>query len=246
MLQNRNSGKKIDKFIIIEFVFFVLAFTLLTYMLHVSYTLGGLIKIVGCSVIITILNSLYENEWKVVIVLLLETVIVTSIVLIAPIPNQDDFFRYLIFSCSIVYIVNLCNGLLNYFSYSGLVKFIVTGTIFLPVVGCWIYYYKVKSFVSCDTILAILQTNMSEALEYISASFSLPEILFIVSVVIVSLLTVSFVPGNKISVRGGELVIIFLSVVIAGFSLIKYRENLLTKVLIESTKFLKVYGQFEK
>ncbi len=151
------------------------------------------------------------------------------------------------FAFGIVNAVLLGFLLLKKSSFSKAIKFCVIVLMFLPIVFLWSYYFSSGSWVSVDTVMAVLQTNLNESKEYISDSMSASgwlRLFILLSFIAAGGFLASGLEKKSALRYGSALIAIF---VFANFFFAyRHRKNAVTDIALQARIYTEKYKDFEK
>ena len=126
------------------------------------------------------------------------------------------------------------------------VRWILIMVAFFPVVLLWGYYFSSEAWVSPDTLMAILQTNIVESTEYLSDFMTWSD--WVLMACLFLIIAFAALLPRKLELKGflkasSALVVIAL----AGnvFCTYLHRKNVITDIAIQTQAFIKGYRDFE-
>ncbi len=139
--------------------------------------------------------------------------------------------------------------LLSVLPQAGKLKNVVLGIgstlLFLPLIVLWGYYFSESSWLNVDGVMAILQTNTSEALEYVQDKLGC---LFILFIVLYLLLTAGLgVVGNKLELKRSSWKIYagaVLFFVLNAVLMFRTSDNFVTSIYAETKNYQKNYDEY--
>lgn len=139
--------------------------------------------------------------------------------------------------------------LLSVLPQAGKLKNVVLGIgstlLFLPLIVLWGYYFSESSWLNVDGVMAILQTNTSEALEYVQDKLGC---LFILFIVLYLLLTAGLgVVGNKLELKRSSWKIYagaVLFFVLNAVLMFRTSDNFVTSIYTETKNYQKNYDEY--
>ena len=130
-------------------------------------------------------------------------------------------------------------------------KFKVFGFIFqfillLPTLIIWQYFFISNTFIGPDTILAILQTNFSEAKSYVFDFFGIKQYIVLGILLIFSFLLLK--STNKLQCTKGKKVILLmiLSILFNSLLIYNYKNNTVTSIANNINKYFEEYRKFKE
>lgn len=153
----------------------------------------------------------------------------------------------------VCFAVGIVNAILIIFSFMGnscfskVLKSILLILILLPVIFLWGYYFSSGAWVSVDTVMALLQTNIIESKEYISdfMTFSSWVALFALSSVFIVCGYLSTKLKKKNVLKYGSI-FLGLLVILNCFFAYRHRKNIITDIAIQTKIYTEKYNEFEK
>lgn len=139
--------------------------------------------------------------------------------------------------------------LLSVLPQAGKLKNVVLGIgstlLFLPLIVLWGYFFSESSWLNVDGVMAILQTNTSEALEYVQDKLGC---LFILFIVLYLLLTAGLgVVGNKLELKRSSWKIYagaVLFFVLNAVLMFRTSDNFVTSIYAETKNYQKNYDEY--
>ena len=133
------------------------------------------------------------------------------------------------------------------FESTRLSKMFVLIILYMPLVLFWSYYFSSGAWISVDTVMAILQTNVSESCEYISDTMTFSGcigLLGLGGLVLLSAWTASSLEKKKAFKYGSVFLVAF--VVVNAFFAYRHRNNLVTDIGVQTKLYTEKYNDFEK
>lgn len=124
---------------------------------------------------------------------------------------------------------------------------VVLLALFLPVAVCWGYYFSEYSWLNVEAVMAVLQTNMSEALSYVKDKTSvggyIASFLYIVLAVVCGRqISKAELKRGYISIYIGTAFFVILNIVL----LVRTHDNFVWSIYSETKDYQANYDQFEK
>ncbi|MGE9945148.1 phosphoethanolamine transferase [Phascolarctobacterium succinatutens] len=153
--------------------------------------------------------------------------------------------NYANFSIALLNLALLLPMLFEKHVIRSVLRFIFLAVILLPVFFILGYYSVTSTVFAPDTLLAIAQTNIQEAIEYAKDNFSCKTILLIIlanaSVFFVAIKNTQKILWNKYNLF---LVLFCITACLVG--VYKYRDNIITDIPKQASKTLAQYKNFSK
>lgn len=153
--------------------------------------------------------------------------------------------NYANFSIALLNLALLLPMLFEKHVIRSVLRFIFLAVILLPVFFILGYYSVTSTVFAPDTLLAIAQTNIQEAIEYAKDNFSCKTIFLIIlanaSVFFVAIKNTQKILWNKYSLF---LVLFCITACLVG--VYKYRDNIITDIPKQASKTLAQYKNFSK
>lgn len=153
-----------------------------------------------------------------------------------------ELYKYVLFIFSLLNLVFIIIAFDNRFKIA--VSLLLLLLILSPILLFWSYFFTAHTVLSSNVLLAILQTNITEALAYINDNSNIYNYIllaaFLSILIIVSIKLKSLHLHKKISL---VLLLIILSDI---FVIVKYKENILTNIFIQANSSLKEYNNFKE
>lgn len=211
-----------------------------------SITLRGSEKILIIIVLFLLHRYLYKDKLFHLISIIFLGIIYFSIIFIkyyvGEIIDIGELYKYLLFIFSLLNLLIIVIAFNNKFKI--VVSLILLVVTLSPILLFWSYFFTAHTVLNSNAILAILQTNITEALAYINDNTNIYNyiilILFFCILIIMSIKLKTLHLNRKISL---VLLLIMLSDI---FIVNKYKENILTNIFIQANSSLKEYDNFKK
>lgn len=124
-------------------------------------------------------------------------------------------------------------------------RFIFLAVILLPVFVILGYYSVTSTVFAPDTLLAIAQTNIQEAIEYAKDNFSCKTI-FLIILANASVFFVAIKNTQKILWNKYNLFLVLFCITTCLVGVYKYRDNIITDIPKQASKTLAQYKNFSK
>ena len=148
--------------------------------------------------------------------------------------------------------VGIINAVLVFFMLAGtsmlskLTKWLLVIVIFLPVMFLWGYYLSSGAWVSVDTVMAVLQTNVSESQEYMSDFMTTSDWMGM-SVLLVAILFCGYISINlrqKNILRCGSIFLVMF-IMMSGYFAYRHRHNIMVDIALQTKVYTEKYKDFE-
>ena len=133
------------------------------------------------------------------------------------------------------------------FESTRLLKMFVLIILYMPLVLFWSYYFSSGAWISVDTVMAILQTNVSESCEYISDAMTFSGcigLLTLSGLVLLSAWIASSLEKKNVYKYGSVFLVAF--VVANAFFAYRHRNNIVTDIVVQTKLYTEKYNDFEK
>ena len=119
--------------------------------------------------------------------------------------------------------------------------------LFAPVLLCWGYYATELSWLNVDAVMAVLQTNSAEAIEYVkdrAGSFSVLLALLYIILIAAWVKAASRITAKKSSWKTVTGIVIFLA--LNAFLVFRTNDNFVTSIFRETGDYQKNYNEFAR
>ncbi len=119
--------------------------------------------------------------------------------------------------------------------------------VFSPILLCWGYYATELSWLNVDAVMAVLQTNSAEAIEYVkdrAGSFSVLLALLYIILIVAWVKAASRITANKSSWKTVTGIVIFLALNV--FLIFRTNDNFVTSIFRETGDYQKNYNEFAR
>lgn len=157
-----------------------------------------------------------------------------------------EFVKYISFVFCTINLFFILVSFINKLKYKYFFRLCLLIILCLPLIIIWGYYFSTSAWLNTDAVLAIMQTNLNEAQEYLHDYLATEYygILF----VFVLFLIIFNKRLNKIQLKGNKKYV-FLAIAAMLFNIFgiyKARDNTLMQIIIDTNMYLQRYEQFEK
>lgn len=153
--------------------------------------------------------------------------------------------NYANFSIALLNLALLLPMLFEKHVIRSVLRFIFLAVILLPVFFILGYYSVTSTVFAPDTLLAIAQTNIQEAIEYAKDNFSCKTI-FLIILANASVFFVAIKNTQKILWNKYNLFLVLFCITACLVGVYKYRDNIITDIPKQSSKTLAQYKNFSK
>lgn len=152
---------------------------------------------------------------------------------------------YANFSIALLNLALLLPMLFEKYVIRSVLRFIFLAVILLPVFVILGYYSVTSTVFAPDTLLAIAQTNIQEAIEYAKDNFSCKTI-FLIILANASVFFVAIKNTQKILWNKYNLFLVLFCITACLVGVYKYRDNIITDIPKQASKTLAQYKNFSK
>ena len=153
--------------------------------------------------------------------------------------------NYAKFSIALLNLALLLPMLFEKHVIRSVLRFIFLAVILLPVFVILGYYSVTSTVFAPDTLLAIAQTNIQEAIEYAKDNFSCKTI-FLIILANASVFFVAIKNTQKILWNKYNLFLVLFCITACLVGVYKYRDNIITDIPKQASKTLAQYKNFSK
>lgn len=153
--------------------------------------------------------------------------------------------NYANFSIALLNLALLLPMLFEKHVIRSVLRFIFLAVILLPVFFILGYYSVTSTVFAPDTLLAIAQTNIQEAIEYAKDNFSCKTI-FLIILANASVFFVAIKNTQKILWNKYNLFLVLFCITACLVGVYKYRDNIITDIPKQASKTLAQYKNFSK
>lgn len=153
--------------------------------------------------------------------------------------------NYANFSIALLNLALLLPMLFEKHVIRSVLRFIFLAVILLPVFVILGYYSVTSTVFAPDTLLAIAQTNIQEAIEYAKDNFSC-KIIFLIILANASVFFVAIKNTQKILWNKYNLFLVLFCITACLVGVYKYRDNIITDIPKQASKTLAQYKNFSK
>ena len=156
-----------------------------------------------------------------------------------------DVNIYFSFCLALVNIVLLISAILPQPVLQKLFLVLAGAALFAPILLCWGYYATELSWLNVDAVMAVLQTNSAEAMEYVkdrTGSLSIPLALLSVLLLAVWVTLASQVTAGKKSWKKITGIVLFL--ILNLVLVFRTSDNFMTSIFRETKDYQKNYSEY--
>lgn len=153
--------------------------------------------------------------------------------------------NYANFSIALLNLALLLPMLFEKHVIRSVLRFIFLAVILLPVFFILGYYSVTSTVFAPDTLLAIAQTNIQEAIEYAKDNFSCKTI-FLIILAYASVFFIAIKNTQKILWNKYNLFLVLFCITACLVGVYKYRDNIITDIPKQASKTLAQYKNFSK
>lgn len=157
----------------------------------------------------------------------------------------SSVINYANFSIALLNLALLLPMLFEKHVIRSVLRFIFLAVILLPVFVILGYYSVTSTVFAPDTLLAIAQTNIQEAIEYAKDNFSCKTI-FLIILTNASVFFVAIKNTQKILWNKYNLFLVLFCITACLVGVYKYRDNIITDIPKQASKTLAQYKNFSK
>ena len=125
-------------------------------------------------------------------------------------------------------------------------KCILIVMLLIPNIFIWGYYFTANAYINVDTVLGILQTNPTEAKEYLQTFASWKSALCMAVIATYVRVIISLCKDNLNLVKVNKWFYVLLTIAVLGnvWLLYRCRVNIISGTFIEAYKFIQTYDKF--
>ncbi len=159
--------------------------------------------------------------------------------------TADDIKCITAFYAGIANISLLVSSLLN--KKIKILGYLFSLVLLIPTIFIWQYFFISNGFANADTLLAISQTNFSEAKDYIHDFVGIKQFVGFIILLFVSFMLIKF--SNRLKIENINNKIILMSILTLCLNLFvvyKYRDNVVTKVVKNMKAYVEEYEKFKQ
>ena len=219
--------------------------------LYINFS--GSERVIITSLLIVLHSSLYEDKKSFFILLFSMACIFLSIAGIKVITDKvlhiGALYRFINFTVALLNLYILLSCILFKKIYKIIFATLMFIIIYLPIYIFWEYYFISGTLYNAGALLAIMQTNKSETLEYLTVNASTVNyvllILFMLIAAAVAAYMRKFINRTKNLKTFSTVLLTFLLAVTDLFMIGKYRANILTYPFFNAQHYVQEYQNFE-
>lgn len=216
-----------------------------------SYTFRHSEGLIVSAFSIIIMSNLCDKSKAYISKLFTFTLLLCSIVWIKMQPDYTvevgELRKYLAFVISFINITVLLLSFIKNSKIRFVMKAIFNSVLLLPVIVFWAYYFITGTWFTTDSLLAILQTNISESQEYITNNVNIKVIAFGFIAIVVCYFYSRY--SGFVSLRKMNRKFYFATfcvLILCLFCLSKYRNNIVTEIPRQAFYTISQYKSFNE
>lgn len=214
-----------------------------------DYTLRHSNGIILSAVGIALASRVYIERkvyfWQISLLFLLANSIFLIKLVLGNFIGLSSVKNYANFSIALLNLALLLPMLFEKHVIRSVLRFIFLAVILLPVFVILGYYSVTSTVFAPDTLLAIAQTNIQEAIEYAKDNFSCKTI-FLIILANASVFFVAIKNTQKILWNKYNLFLVLFCITACLVGVYKYRDNIITDIPKQASKTLAQYKNFSK
>ena len=211
--------------------------------------LSELKQLVLSAVLIVFTGTLFKNKKRYYACLGLLLTMFSSIFVIKLIRGEpilhSMFNDLLLFATGLINAILLI-GVIGSHHMVKKARWLLIMVVFCPVVLLWGYYWSSEAWVSPDTLMAILQTNVVESAEYLADFISWSDWVLIACLFLI--IAFAALLPKKLELKGllrASSVVVVIALAGNIFCTYLHRRNVITDIAIQTQEFIKGYRDFE-
>lgn len=244
----KDSLKKVAKFIVESLCIYSCLVLLL------SFIAGRLIyksteSLIMASFLLLWIKSLVKANKSVGYSFLVFMLMLTSVLVLSykanEITGNMSAARYLCHVCSLSSLLVLLSAYFNNNFFKGMTSGFIVLISMLIVMLFWGFYTMTGGWFSPDTMLAIMQTNLREAKEYMQDYFSMRVVLTVVFFALIGIIVWKNIRKvelrNNIRYKNITVLITLFAIILVGY---KSSNNIVSEVFYNARSNLRVYNDF--
>lgn len=216
-----------------------------------EFYLRGLRPLLVSSVLVVLTEYFFENKRNYYLSVIALVSTVSSVLYIKKFTQEVLSFG--MYNELVSFAIGSINAALGIFlllgssSFATVTKIFIITLLFLPTIFLWGYYFSSGAYVTVDTVMALLQTNISESTEYMSDFLSASDwfkilILFMILLAI-GMVTSKLKPSNALKCGSGVLI---GCIVLNGYFAYRHKRNIVTDIAVQTKIYTEKYKDFEK
>jgi len=242
------NNKNIIKFLVLFvacFLFFVLLEIISTKSLNFKFIEIFLL----CSIIVNIMAYMFEAQkqyYKHFMVVLLLFLSVFYIKTINHLNIGGSNLKFTVaFYTGITNFLLLLSCLLN--KKYKILNYVIHFILLFPTLFIWQYFFISDSFLSVDALLAIFQTNFSEAKTYMYTFMGIKQYIGLFLLLAISFFIICYNNKLKLTKINRKIIILLIvSILLNIFLVCRYKDNVVTKIAVNTKEYLNEYDNFKK
>ena len=236
----------IFKIVVVLLVLFVAR-----YIVTEEWYTRGLRPLLVSSTLIVLTEYFFENKRNYYLSVMAMVSVLSSVLYIkkfTQVALSFDMYNEIVsFAIGCTNVVLVLFILLGSSLFARATKVLVVILSFLPIVFLWGYYLSSGAWVSVDTVMAVLQTNLSESSEYMSDCLGASDwiSLAVLLLVVIVIAVMASMLKRKSMLRCGSVILVVF-ILLNGYFAYRHRRNLVTDIAIQTKIYTEKYKDFEK
>ena len=216
-----------------------------------EFYLRGLRPLLVSSVLVVLTEYFFENKRNYYLSVIALVSTVSSVLYIKKFTQEVLSFG--MYNELVSFAIGSINAALGIFlllgssSFATVTKILIVALLFLPTFFLWGYYLSSGAWVTVDTVMAVLQTNFSESVEYMSDFLSASDYLIIL--VLFWMMLAMGIAVSKLKPRSvlkyGSIVLVGC-VLLNGYFAYRHRRNDVIDIAFQTKIYTEKYKDFEK
>ena len=216
-----------------------------------EFYLRGLRPLLVSSVLVVLTEYFFENKRNYYLSVIALVSTVSSVLYIKKFTQEVLSFG--MYNELVSFAIGSINAALGIFlllgssSFATVTKILIVALLFLPTFFLWGYYLSSGAWVTVDTVMAVLQTNFSESVEYMSDFLSASDYLIIL--VLFGMMLAMGIAVSKLKPRSvlkyGSIVLVGC-VLLNGYFAYRHRRNDVIDIAFQTKIYTAKYKDFEK
>lgn len=236
----------IFKIVVVLLVLFVAR-----YIVTEEWYTRGLRPLLVSSTLIVFAEYLFKNKRKYYLSVIALVSMISSVLYIKKLTQEVVSFG--IYNELVSFGIGCTNAVLIFFLLLGssslamATKILIVILLSLPIIFLWGYYLSSGAWVSVDTVMAVLQTNLSESSEYMSDCLGASDwiSLAVLLLVVIVIAVMASMLKRKSMLRCGSVILVVF-ILLNGYFAYRHRRNLVTDIAIQTKIYTEKYKDFEK
>ena len=216
-----------------------------------EFYLRGVRTLLVSSVLVVITECFFENKRNYYLSVIVLVSTVSSVLYIKKF--TQEVLNFGMYNELVSFAIGGINAALGLFlllgssSFATVTKILIIALLFLPTFFLWGYYLSSGAWVTVDTVMAVLQTNFSESVEYMSDFFIASD--YLIMLVLFLLMLAIGIAASKLKPRNilkyGSVVLVGC-ILLNGYFAYKNRKNVVADIVVQTKIYTEKYKDFEK